>query len=523
MAATVDTAPRNLSLSKDDNYLVLSTDLIQFDPAQVTLNCGSAAAPLAGQTLSMAWEGISLLFTFAASPDNSGLQLPLRSGGESADDYRDRLEEAFRENETLTRYWQIVNSSANQVIRFRYRSAQPIEVTVESTATGMAASQDGAGSFPSNEENLRALVQLFDDLDLNQEAALVSLENDYETRSPYQSIFNLRNLAPVQPFIPPGSSLADTVAGVNDYNVLVATGAYAHLYFRYADKYGTPPQAEALKKGDIFYVLYGGSAATSPGILNGTNIRWLCHAYYDEDGMRYRKPVTLEQPDYLFFWVNQNGLTVGVQLRVYYSDGTTDEIPVPGTSPMALAPNTLYCFPAGARQMGIMEAPEYNNKTAVAYDVRLTNSTYQVPLFQLQYEILEECPSWQITLAYINGVGGLETVAFTGKTNYNYEVQKELFRRSRYSGMLQSDGEELTYAEEGRQLFEATSAPFPRAYARHLRQVLLGESWLVDKPNLRFIRTQVTSTRLSDTDDEDLYTVSIEFRLASADQAYHRL
>lgn len=522
MAATVDITPRTLSLSKDDNYLVLSTDLISVDPAVVTLNCGSAAAPTAGQTISIGWENISVIFTFAANPDNSGLELPLRNGGESADDYRGRVETALRENETITRDWEIVNST-NQVIRFLYRIRQPLTATVSSTATGMAISQTEAGSYPSSEENLRGLVQLFDDLNPNQEAALISLENDYETTFPYQAVFNLRNLAPVSPYVPPGNSLADTVVGVNDYSVLVATGAYAHLYIRYADKYGTPPQAEALKKQDNFYVLYGGTSANSPGLLTGTNVRWLCHAYYDENGQRYRKPVSLNQPDYMFFWVNQNGLTVGVQIEVYYSDGTTDVLAVPGTSPVALSANTLYCFPCGARQLGIMDAPNYSSKTPVAYDIRLTNEAYTVPLFRMEYELIEECPEWQVVLAYSNGVGGMETVAFTGKTNFTYEVQKELFRRARYCSMTSSDGESLSYAEEGRQLFTATTTAIPRAYAQHLRQILMGETWFVDKQNMRFISSQVTSTRLNDTDDEDLYTVSVDFRFAIADQAYHRL
>jgi len=264
MAATVTTEPRPLSLSKNDNYLVATTDLMFFAPAVVRLNCSDTAAPADADTFVLSWAGTTLTFTWATSPDASGLQLPLRNGGESSTDYRARLEEAFRENEILVRNWQIINSATNSALRFRYRVSEALDLTATSDATGMAAVIEQTGSAVMQEENLRCVMQLYEVGDFfSDDAPLVTLEAAYATRSPYDAYFNLRELAPVGPYLPPASSLAATVPGVNDYTEYQASAAYAEMYYRLADKYGSTPVAEAMKKGSTFYVVYGGSAGDS--------------------------------------------------------------------------------------------------------------------------------------------------------------------------------------------------------------------------------------------------------------------
>ncbi|MCB0637230.1 MAG: hypothetical protein KDC54_11465 [Lewinella sp.] len=522
MSASISIAPSNLSLSKDDHYVVLGTDLVSFDAAVVRLNCGDTAAPAAGNVFSLAWENTSLEFTWAASPDASGYQLPLReSGGGYPPDYRARLEEAFRQNEILVRYWTIVNSSANNVLRFFFRISQPLTATVSSNATGMATIQEETGAYPASEDNLRAIIQLYEADD--DDTIVATLEGDYATRYPYECSFNLRELSPVSVYLPPVATLAATVPSVNDYSVNIATDAYRAMYLRYADKYGTPPIAEALAKSGTFYVIHGGSPGNSPRIFGSTGARWLCHSYYDSTGAAFRKPILEDQPDYVFIWSNATAITVGMKLVVYYSDGTSDSLPVPGSSTMTIAANTLYCFPSGPQQMGISYATNYATKTAVAYDFQLTISSYTVALFTVRYDLLLGCPPWQQVLAYSNGLGGIETVALVGKASYDYNAEREIFERSRYRGFAVSDGENLAYNARGQQAWQANTGYLPRAYADHLRQLLLGETWLIDRQNLRYQRVQVTDTRYSHKDDEDLYSLTISFYLSTMDESYHSL
>jgi hypothetical protein len=499
----------------------MRSTLVVNRPAVASLVCGDISTPANGNTFTIAWDTNELIFTWSSSPDNSGFQLPLRNGGESGEDYRGRLEEVFRRNETLVRFFQIVNSTSN-VLRFRFREVKPLTITVSSDAVGMSAFQSDTGSYPYTEENLRALLQVYDDS--QGDAPLVSLEANYSTRSPYGADFNLRNLAPVTAYLPPPNTLAATVASVNDYQPTIAAAAFRELYLRYADKYGATPVAEALYKSKEFYVLYGGSPGDSRKVFGSTSARWLCHSYYDSNGSSYEKPIAPDQPDYAFVFTSELAITIGIQMHVIYSDGTTDTYAVPGTSTMQIQANTLYCFPSGPQQMGISEAPEYNNKTAVAYEWRITNDTYQVVLLRIAYTLLLDCLPWRQVLAYSNGLGGIETVGFYGKTSVQYEAERDIFERIRSRGYTPDQGQNLSYNERGLQAWEMNSDYIPRAYAEHLRQLLIGETWLIDQQNLRFLKVQVSDTRITAaTDDEELFAISIRVRLSTTDESLHRL
>lgn len=521
MAATLPIIPPRINLSKDDIFAQMRSTLVVNDPAVAQLVCGDTAAPANGDTFSIAWDSIELTFTWATTPDASGFQLPLRGGSETGEDYRERLEEIFRQNETLIRYFEVVNST-NNVIRFRFREVKPLTITTSSTATGMAASQADTGSYPYLEDNLRALLQVYDDS--QGDAPLVNLEANYSTSSPYEADFNLRNLAPVTYYLPPTNTLAGTVPSVNDYLPSIAGSSFRELYLRYADKYGTTPIAESLYKSKVFYVLYGGSPGDSRKVFGSTAVRWLCHSYYDSNGSSYEKPIAEDQPDYAFLFTSETAITVGIQMHVIYSDGTTDSYAVPGTSTIELQPNTLYCFPSGPQQLGLTAAPNYSSKTAVAYEWRITNSTYQVVLHRISYALLLDCLPWRQVLAYTNGLGGLETIGFYGKTGLEYEAERDIFQRVRTREYAPDKGQNLSYNQRGLQAWNLNSDYLPRAYAEHLRQLLLGDTWLIDQNNLRFLRVQVSDTRIAPAaDDEGLFTISIKVRLSTTDESYHRL
>jgi len=134
------------------------------------------------------------------------------------------------------------------------------------------------------------------------------------------------------------------------------------------------------------------------------------------------------------------------------------------------------------------------------------------------------CNPWEVVLAFWNGVGGLETVLFSGKSNYNYEVSRETFQRIRTRNYTADLGELISYDVQGLQRWELNTAYLPRDYVEHLRQLLVGETWLVDRTNLRFLRVQVTDSSLrSSPDDADLYSLELSIRLSTTDESYHRL
>jgi len=522
MAATLAVPPKTRFLDQDDNWLALQTDLVGVDYPTVSLSVNDSAAPTAGQTFRLTWAGFDLIFTFATVPDSSGLQLPLR-GGATAADYRATLISVFQNNAIINTEWDLVNSANNQQVRFVYRTSVALTPLSTSTnATGMAANVSDTGSDPEQQPNLRAFLQVFLN---NEQTPHATLEAAYNL-SDKRAYFNLGSLLGLEPDLPRTSSIGASVAGVNNYSAGFSTATTAY-YLRYADKYGAPPTPELLTLAGPYYAVAGGSAGDSPmrwGAGSGTN--QVCHAYLTEADNQFVKPIGFEQPDWVYFFTRPGAaFNVTVRGRIYYTDGTTEDVTPPGiAAAIALNGNALYYFPSGPEQLGLSTATDWTNKVAYKYDFRLLSDDTLTEYAVMPYRFLPECAEWERFVAYANGVGGIETVSMRGKTVKAYAVNRSAFRRTRTPSTTAADGELLYFDQEAQQALELRSGFLPRAYVEHLRQMLIGDCWLVDKPRGQFIRLTIENDSLEySEDDQDLYAITLTARYATPDKFAHRL
>ena len=536
MAATLVVPPRTHFLDEDDNWLTLETDIYASEEVnRFRIYVDEGDRPAHGAFLYLEWGERKLDLLFATAPNNSGLQLATRGDAETATAYRQRLAGELRS------VAEIAEDMAVEVVDDSYltltlSNTEPMKL-VSSNDAGFTVEIDNA--VPQNDyPNLSALVHVY----VGSEAApLVRLRASYGRDR--KAHFNLAGLFGLSLGLPDTERLRAIVPGQYEYQRQTPEGKINYL-LRFADEYGRPPRAERLQATPTYTAVAGGSAGDSPRRWGASGASQLCHAYLTRGDQQFYKPIHPEQPDWLYFYAADR-ILLASQTRpyivVYYTDGTSEELPVPTSITEELVGRTLYCYPSGPLQAGINQAPSYYTKVAHSYAFQLRTSGHLVRT-ALYYRLLEhEYNEWTVFLAYTNGCGGIETVAMRGKQEGRYDVKRDEFRRARQRAERPNPGRFLTtannlrpvdveygeiasYGEEGLASWRLRSGYYPREYVDHLRQLMLGRVWIVDVARKVFVAVNVQqdSLRLTE-DDEDLHALELTVSMATPDRNAHRL
>ena len=496
MAITLLGAPRSPALSGDDNYLVLTTSLPTASTRPGYLITG---LPADGDTLNLYFGGRLVQMAFATTPDNSGLQLRA-AAGQTQEEYHAQLLEGFFSIPAIESAF-IIEAQTDGV---RLTLRGPVVNDLEATSAASLTVTIFGGNNNDNYPNLTAALLLYVD---DNPSPLLRLKGAYDTMA--STHFNLGNVLPLELGLPLTASLGSSPT----YAAHTPEG-WAEYYFRYADQYGRPAQPEKLTKSPTYDMVAGGSAGSSLYRWGGSGNLQMCHAYFDEAGQYFAKPVSYEQPDWIYFFVKV-ATSSTVSVEVFFNDGTSETRTVLASTSFAKG---LHCLPSGGRQCGIEQVPNYANKEAVRYVWSLPSIG-----FNLTYDLLPDCHPWEQVIAYENGAGGIETVAMRGKSEGNYRATKQDFRRARTRVQSVDKGAVGYYNVEGGEERRLRSGYYSEAYITHLRQVLLGRTWLVDQQFKRFIAININGTLNLPKDDDDLHALELTFTYATPDRGAHYL
>lgn len=517
MSSTLLVPPRTQSLSQDDIWLTLQTDIPRPTAGFVLISV--SGSPTAGQFFRLVIQGEELEFTFATTPNNSGLQLSTNPGLTNTE-YRDLLIDDLLGNEKIATQFKVTPDGSNN-IRLTYQVIPGLIIQVVSNTVGIAATYFVA-SYDEQYLNLFAKIHVYRTQDIQP---YVTLQAAYNSERKAQ--FNLAGLFTEQLELPSGNSMYPLNLLVRPYEIATPAGPTAY-YVRHADSYGQPPTTERLKKAGPFHVVPGGSSGNSRRLW-GSGVRYqLCHSYLiDQSLSQFWKPVTETQPDWVYWYVVNpfSGDDVLAQAVIYYSDGTTETIPVGNSPAMAIEAKKLYSFPSGPQQVGLNTAPSWATKTATRYEFQIVKSSGEV-YTKIGYRLLPDCQDWSVIyLAYENGAGGIETVAMRGKSARGYNVSRKQFRRAKLPTTDLSRGEFAYYDSEAQQSYELPTGWYPKEYVRHLRQLLVADRvWMIDQEIATFIAVNVTTNSLElTTEDEDLHAVTFRIELANPDLNSHVL
>lgn len=507
---TLTTPPPARAMSGSSIYVEGITDLLSGTPA--TFDITISTGPTAAQTLVLVWPGASVTLT-------AGTEWPVRGGGESLTDYTTRVADALRSVYLITSAFDVVLiDAAAGSIQLRARVTEVLDLSQTNGLSGVSVAETD-GTAASTEVNLSGYVEVWKETgDFNASQRLITLHSPYDPAG--ETFLDISPaFASLRPHLPLESTIAPTILTALLYGE--ATDCIAQYRLRYADKYGAPAVAELLQVSDNTYTAILGARSKDSLHDPATPLR---HAYRRRDKQLFRKPVTIEQPDWMY-WIAPTGVTgVYALVTITWSDGTQSTETPYGTTLKAVTPGRMYWFACGYRQLnlGAVAPPGGADPDAVivAYQFALTRGSLMLGVHSADYEV--HYRPWSHYLLFENGVGGCESVWMSGVAEETYTVTSEEYPLANYPGKAVREGDYATFGAEGRGVLELRSGwhddPY---YAEHLRQLMLAQRvWMIDLVNKRFVPVTVEGGDMEvRKDDETLYAFSLKVRYAWSDAA----
>lgn len=505
--ATLIENPPEWAFVQESIYAVLETD--KLDATRATIDFVISGTPAVGQTIQLRWTGGGVTFTAAATLSASGLSWPAPSSGTLVQ-YVDLVLEFLRQYEPITDLFtvELLAGGPPYTIRLARKVSEVFHVeVVNETLANITATATPVTTI-STPDNLTGLIVVYD-FSNNQ---LMKLHGTYSTLTGQCPI----NLSPAFTTLSVSLPPENTINTATLWQTGVAANHVQAYYFRYADKYGNPPVAEAMiKSGSPFYAIMGGRAKTSKYFQPQQALR---HSYRNADGSTLRKPVNPEQPDWLY-WLPRtealDGPTYYIQVTVEWSDGTQSVHHPFATTPRVYTPNQVNWVKCGYRQLFLHNLPVPGGTEPgsfiTGYTVELMQPSGTTNI-KAAFEVEQLATPGTMFLLMDNGLGGLESVWLRGAATRMYATVKEQWRKARYYGN-QSDIADIDIIfSEGRERIKVSTGLYETTdYLEHLKQIAHGRCWLIDTINNRFLPVIVETGELeSIIDNETLHQFNIE-------------
>ncbi|HZV71650.1 MAG TPA: hypothetical protein VFG10_18995 [Saprospiraceae bacterium] len=378
----------------------------------------------------------------------------------------------------------------------------PIFVTVESSEfTG------SAGAYIPSQPNLSCRLEIWR-VDSGGDVLIDTL------RGPYSSIdkritFDVSKCIPRVPEFAIPSEFSISVVATPQY--AEAVGMTIEFYFKHADQYGDPVTPEALETSDTYLAIHGGLPADHVQSLPFGGYGIGMHSYYfkRDSAAVFLKPVSPEQPDWIYF-ISLVSSDIRVEVTVRYDDGTSsfynsvlmDEITA----------GKAYWVQSGYEQLHVADHLTVG-KTPIGYNVSLQRGITN--FFTVFYVLDQICSPWERVMLMYNGFGGFESVRFRGPVRHADRVERETFRRTRWTDFTIRDGDINDFRTEGTPIVTLNTGQYPVWYINHLRQLIRGQLWMIDVEEMRFKRIRCETNAL-DLYDESAPPYNIEITISNA-------
>lgn len=489
--ATVIENPPTLGLNKADNYITLQADA---DPENSTTRVRIRTVGAANnETLTLRWNGKSAAYIFKTSPSADN-ELPLPSGSFQTY-YQGLINNHFLRNIELAQDWymSVIEAAGEYLLYFvsRIQSNLNAELSEEENS-GVSVSLITPPLF-----NLKTpIVSVVTERPDGQEDYHITLAADYNPVT-LQASFNLGGVLPLRPHLPGG------IAGTGPYLFQDAIDCYRKYFVRWAERDNQLDTVSLSTKRGPYYMLHGALAGVNDPSAN-----------YEP------RQVSLQQPDWVYH-LHPSALTgVQVRARIYRMDGSTQDYTRSDMPTFALEPWKQYWFQAGSAHLRIEQAPNPTNSEIVAYDWQLVSNGTVIRT--VRYQIDPECHPWSQYLLYDNGAGACESLHLKGKTTQGYRVDREEYRTAKGRNHTPAAGEFGYYNPQGIRTHQVATGWYSARFIERLRQLLLGDVWLIDVANNRFVKVAIETNSIEDRrDDQNLFGLEFTYRISNYDDAYN--
>jgi hypothetical protein len=323
-----------------------------------------------------------------------------------------------------------------------------------------------------------------------------------------RSTFDIGTLFDLCAHLPDSETLDPSVSFTN----AIAFKAYAQYFLRYADKYGSPPVAESLFRTTPSFVIFGGRSAASTQDFS-PNAEGIYHC-----APTATRLVTKHQPSWVYIFPTEYQRELVVIGKLWLDDGTW--VADYRGSFHALKANRLYYYRTGFDQLKLDELIKQFNVAGrvVAYEWQLFDPSRGLKMSQ-RYE-LEDCRYDSQYLAYANGLGGIDTLHVKGGYTQKSEAERTLIRRTDEAATFNpSIGAIAATDATIQRVWQFETGLLTPQYADQLRQLLVGDVWLIDSQNQRFLKLVADSKGIETrTKNGNMVSLNLNFKAAWIDR-----
>lgn len=361
------------------------------------------------------------------------------------------------------------------------------------------------GNYTPDEDNLFCLIGIYQMVDDDFENAILLAQKAVPysrlTGQASVDIHGCFNLAPTLPVMGDASGQAtDTMM----------RGAIS-----VADQYGIPGYHESNLILYNFYFIYGSSRTIIQTLPPTAGFD--LHSYVDLSGDAISKRVSKSQPDWIYFVQFNESNTVNIKADLLYDDGTSETVDIDDA---VFAGTGVFWVAAGYTQLGI-ESLADPDKTVVAYTVKLKNETALGNFASISYTLVAET-DWEVYLVMDNGLGGVESVLMQGKP-VNHAAAERQTATLNWDKSNYARGQKLQYNNKGTEQMElSTGWTDNEDYIYHLRQLLVGQLWIID-PLLGFVKVLCTDSQIKEIRkaDQVLFSLDLNIEMAFSEDSFN--
>lgn len=424
-----------------------------------------------------------LTFTFHATPNNNGLQLPTNALSEPIDDYvKGMLIPALLNNYYIAQGYNVEmqNSSATEAeIKFtakNYGIENSILFQENFTGNEIIGVGASAGSSPIMRENFRIFFDVFKERDFYTEQDDIIFSSEATPDLNGDSAFDIKRVltAATGYSVPPFSGSG-----------IMAVDGPARYYVKAAESFGTIPQPQAYKRfpsSGYLFAIHGASLyANSPytdlyaNHINAGANSWLTAM---PSGGTIVHPL---QKQYLSLFLR--GTTVGgipqsatyrLQGTLLYTDGTTSGSFTTWSTFTNIVGENFYTFRVGYTDLNL-KAKQAAGKTIASYTIRIINAASDPVSQEFTFKVEQDETRHPRYFMFINSFGMAESIYCYGERVARVKVSTKNVQRHAIKVNATNkivDGEFDQVDTEHQATYEISTGNKDRAYMQYIKDFI---------------------------------------------------
>lgn len=407
-------------LSRNPVAVKLSTDnaIETAGVAAVVVLDFSGGGAAADEKFSLEWTeaGEQLTFTFKASPNNSGNQLPAYSAG-TITDWLDSVVTYLNYNYLLSRDFSLYKTGpgAETITILALETGADYSLTVVNNVANMVVSTNTAGVDEEMYSNFQLVVDVY------VQDTYATTNTDYKRKASIglvpdasgDAVFHIEKIV--------AAHIAGYFPSYGLDESEKATEAFKKFKYRYAEYYGLPPTHKRVTTSKEFFMMRGGLKFMD-WPENDFYSTWLPANKRFLTWKSGTRKVATDQQEFLSFLNHSaTSTTLTLKVKMNYTDGTNST--ATGQEETGTIEKEIFIFPVGYTQLDI-DTLKTAGKTVESYEVYIDDQAGVTISETVVFWVDNTVYANKRVFYYENSLGGIDSLVCTGKREDNISVMR---------------------------------------------------------------------------------------------------